>query len=70
MKKLDLSGLDSMERKVIAILQRENKAYFQKSLMEELGIGKVKITRMMDKLEAKQLIIRKRRGMNNITFFK
>lgn len=65
-KKIDLSGLDSDERKVIGILKRENGAFFQKSLMEELDVGKVKMTRMMDKLEAKQIIERKRRGMNNI----
>jgi uncharacterized membrane protein len=34
--------------------------------MEKLGIGKVGITRLLDKLEAKQLIERKRRGMNNV----
>ena len=34
--------------------------------MEKLDIGKVKTTRLLDKLEAKQLIERKRRGMNNI----
>lgn len=65
-KKIDLSGLDSVERQVIGILKRENGAFFQKSLMEELDVGKVKMTRMMDKLEAKQIIERKRRGMNNI----
>jgi len=65
-KKLDLSGLDKKEKEVVKILQREGGAFFQKSLMEELGVGKVKMTRMMDKLEAKQLVERKRRGMNNI----
>ena len=39
---------------------------FQSTLMEKLEIGKVKMTRLLDKLESKQLIIRKRRGMNNI----
>jgi len=65
-KKLDLSGLDVVERNVVKILEREGGAFFQKSLMEELGVGKVKMTRMMDKLEAKQIVERKRRGMNNI----
>jgi len=35
-----------------------------------LGIGKVGLTRLLDKLEAKQLIERKRRGMNNIVLLK
>ena len=65
-KRIDLTGLDGDERKVVGILSRENGAVFQKSLMEELGVGKVKITRLMDKLEAKGIVERKRRGMNNI----
>ena len=69
-KKLDLSGLDKDERKVIDILQQESGGMFQASLMEKLGIGKVKMTRLLDKLEAKQLIERKRRGMNNILILK
>jgi uncharacterized membrane protein len=68
-KKLDLSGLDSVERKAVNLLKVEG-AVFQKSLMEELGVGKVKMTRLLDKLEAKQIVERKRRGMNNIVVFK
>lgn len=69
-KKIDFSELDSKEKRVIKILEREGGAFFQRSLMEELDIGKVKMTRMMDKLEAKQIIERKRRGMNNIIILK
>ena len=65
-KKLDLSGLDRDEKKVIKLLQEENGAIFQSTLMEKLEIGKVGMTRLLDKLEAKQFIERKRRGMNNI----
>jgi uncharacterized membrane protein len=69
-KKLDLSGLDKQERETINLIQSENGAIFQGALMEKLGIGKVGITRLLDKLEAKQLIERKRRGMNNIVVLK
>jgi uncharacterized membrane protein len=69
-KKINTEGLDNNEKKVIEILQNENGAIFQSSLMERLGIGKVGITRLLDKLEAKQLIERKRRGMNNIVVLK
>jgi len=69
-KKFDLSKLDKEEKKVLEILIGEGKAMFQKSLMEKLEIGKVKMTRLLDKLEAKQFIIRKRRGMNNIVVLK
>ncbi len=69
-KKLDLSKLDSEEKKVVKILEREGGAFFQRSLMEELDVGKVKMTRLLDKLEAKQIVERKRRGMNNIIVLK
>lgn len=69
-KPVSLSGLDKKEREVIRIIQSENGAIFQASLMEKIGIGKVGITRLLDKLEAKQLIERKRRGMNNIVILK
>jgi uncharacterized membrane protein len=69
-KKLNLSGLNNQEKQVIKILQEENGTIFQADLMEKLGIGKVGITRLLDKLEAKQLIERKRRGMNNVVVLK
>jgi len=69
-KKLNLNGLDKDEKSVIDLLLKENKAVFQADLMEKLEIGKVKTTRLLDKLEAKQLIERKRRGMNNIVVLK
>ncbi len=65
-KRIDLSKLSVDEKKLVKILQREKGATFQKSIAEELEIGKVKMTRLLDKLEAKQIVERKRRGMNNI----
>jgi len=38
--------------------------------MERLQVGKVGVTRLLDKLEAKQIVERKRRGMNNIVVLK
>jgi uncharacterized membrane protein len=69
-KKLNLKGLDKDEKRVIDFLIKEGKAVFQSNLREELEIGKVKTTRLLDKLEAKQLIERKRRGMNNLIVLK
>lgn len=69
-KKLDLKGLDKDERRVIDLLLKENNAMFQATLKEKLDVGKVKLTRLLDKLEAKQLIERKRRGMNNLVVLK
>lgn len=69
-KKIDTSKLDRDEKKVIDLLMKEGKAIFQADLMEKLEIGKVKTTRLLDKLEAKQMIERKRRGLNNIIVLK
>ena len=69
-QKIDLSGFDKKEKEVMKILEKENGTIFQAELMEKFGIGKVGITRLLDKLEAKQLIERKRRGMNNVVVLK
>ena len=69
-KKLNLENLDKNEKAVVDLLLKENGAMFQSTLMEKLGTGKVGMTRLLDKLEAKQLIERKRRGMNNIIVLK
>ena len=69
-KPTSLEGLDSKEKQVIKLLQQENGTMFQATLMEKLETGKVGLTRLLDKLEAKQLIERKRHGMNNIVVLK
>lgn len=69
-KPLDLSGLDAKEKELVKLLQENSGAMFQAELMEKLGVGKVGMTRMLDKLEAKQIVERKRRGMNNIVVIK
>jgi uncharacterized membrane protein len=63
-KRLNVGGLNNEELKIVRLLKKE-KGMFQAELMERLEIGKVKTTRLLDKLEAKQLVERKRRGMNN-----
>jgi len=65
-KKINLDSLEPRERKIVKILQEENGTIFQATLTEKLGVGKVGLTRLLDKLEAKQIIERKRRGMNNV----
>lgn len=69
-KKIDVSKLDKKEKEVVELLQKENGGMFQADLMEKLEIGKVGLTRLLDKLEAKQIVERKRRGMNNIVVLK
>ncbi|HPD81988.1 MAG TPA: hypothetical protein PK357_02715 [Candidatus Pacearchaeota archaeon] len=69
-KKKDYSGLDKKEKEVVDLLLNEGNAMFQADLMERLQVGKVGVTRLLDKLEAKQIVERKRRGMNNIVVLK
>lgn len=69
-KKISLEGLDNKEKEVIQILEKEKGVIFQRDLMEKINVGKVGMTRLLDKLEAKQIIERKRRGMNNIVFLR
>ena len=45
-------------------------AIFQSELVEKSGMSKVKITRILDKLEASGLVERKRRGMTNVVMAK
>lgn len=68
-KKISLEGLDSREKNAVKIIQ-DSRGIFQADLMDKLGIGKVGLTRLLDKLEAKQIIERKRRGMNNFIVLK
>lgn len=69
-KKINLQGLDEKEKRVIKLLQEERGVVFQSTLMEKISMGKVGMTRLLDKLESKQIIERKRRGMNNIIVLK
>lgn len=69
-KKLNLEGFDKDEKKVVNLLQEDHGTMFQATLKEKMEVGKVKLTRLLDKLEAKQIVERKRRGMNNVVVLK
>ncbi len=43
---------------------------FQSDLVEKTGLDKVKVTRILDRLEGKGLVERKRRGMSNVVILK
>lgn len=64
-KKIDTIELKEEEKKVLELIQR-NKAIFQAELIEKTGFGKAKVTRIIDRLEGKGFVERKRRGMTNI----
>lgn len=68
-KKADINGLNSEEKKILELVQ-QNKAIFQAELIEKTGLGKAKITRILDRLEGKNFVERRRRGMTNIVVLK
>tara|TARA_Y100000310_G_C20067175_1_gene527661 strand:- start:86 stop:418 length:333 start_codon:yes stop_codon:yes gene_type:complete len=68
-KKIDTSTLTSEEKEVLNLI-KENKAIFQADLIEKTGYGKVKMTRIIDRLEGKDIVERKRRGMTNVVVMK
>ena len=68
--KIDLKALDKDERVLYKTLMDSGGTIFQSELMEKLGLSKVKVTRLLDRLEAKNILERRRRGMTNIVMLK
>jgi len=68
-KQIDTSDLKPEEKQVLKLIE-EQRAMFQADLIEKLNLGKVKVSRILDRLENKNLIERKRRGMNNLIVLK
>lgn len=69
-KESNLKKLDKEERILYALLINEKGSAFQSGLVEKSGFSKVKVTRVLDRLEGKRLIERKRRGMTNIVILR
>ncbi|MBN2420844.1 MarR family transcriptional regulator, partial [Candidatus Woesearchaeota archaeon] len=61
-----ISELDDDEKKVFEIILNAQGSVFQSELVSKTGLTKVKVTRILDRLEGKGLIERKRRGMTNV----
>lgn len=68
-KKFDLSELKPEEKHVFKII-RENKTIFQADLIEKTSFSKTKMSRIIDRLEGKGMVERKRRGMTNVVVLK
>ncbi len=68
-KKIDMAGMRSEDKKVLKLIQ-EKGALFQADLIEETEFGKAKMTRIIDRLEGKGFVERKRRGMTNVVVLK
>ena len=69
-KKKVLASLDSDEKLVFGKIVEAEGTIFQSDLVEKTGFTKVKVTRILDKLEGKGAIERIRRGMTNVVILK
>ncbi len=65
-----LKTLQGDEKKVYEEIAKSGNLVFQNELIEKTGFSKVKVTRILDRLEAKHLVERRRRGMSNIVVIK
>lgn len=63
-------NLGDDEALFITKLLEEDGSIYQSELVKWSGFNKVRVTRILDKLEGKGLIERKRRGMTNIVILK
>ncbi len=66
---IDTKDLSKEEKEVLNMIVKE-KTMFQADLIEKTKMNKAKITRILDKLENKGIIERKRRGLTNIVVLK
>ncbi|MBI4144337.1 hypothetical protein HY486_03760 [Candidatus Woesearchaeota archaeon] len=69
-KNIDISTLDDEEKMVYELIKAKQGSAYQGELIKETQWGKVKISRILDKLESKEILERKRRGMTNIIVLK
>ena len=65
-----LENLNDDEKRVMNLLLENKGSIYQSDIIEKTNLNKVKITRMLDSLEAQGLVERKRRGMTNIVILK
>jgi len=65
-----LNKLDNDERVILEKIIESEGAIFQSDLVEKTKFSKVKVTRILDKLEGKGLVERRRRGMTNVVVLK
>ena len=68
-KNLNLT-LDKEEKVIIKALENADGTIFQSDLVEKTQFGKVKVSRILDRLEGRGLLERKRRGMTNVVVLK
>lgn len=66
----NLSKLEGEEKEIYSAIVDEGGVIFQSELVERGPYNKVKVSRLLDRLEARGLLERKRRGMSNVLVLK
>ncbi len=69
-KQIDINSLDEEEKKIYESIKAKAGSAYQSDLVRESEFGKVKVSRILDRLETKDIIERKRRGMTNLIVLK
>jgi uncharacterized membrane protein len=62
--------LEPDEKKVYDMIAEAGGMVFQSDLVEKTGFPKARVTRILDRLEARRLLERRRRGMTNAVVLK
>lgn len=65
-----VKNLQNEEKKIFEIIRDSDGYIFQSDLITKSGFSKVKVSRILDKLETKGLVEKRRRGMSNIVILK
>jgi uncharacterized membrane protein len=65
-----LEKLSNDEKEILEVIIEAKGSIYQSKIVEETDMTKVKVTRILDKLEGRKIIERKRRGMTNIVILK
>ncbi|MBS3135852.1 MarR family transcriptional regulator [Candidatus Woesearchaeota archaeon] len=65
-----LSKLDDEDKKVLEMVIDAKGSLMQSDIVSKMSLSKVKVTRILDRLEGMMLIERKRRGMTNIVILR
>jgi len=68
-KHIDISGLRQEDKQVLKLVQEQG-TMFQADIIEKTNFGKAKVSRIIDRLEGKGIVERKRRGMTNVVVLK
>ena len=69
-KHVNIEKLDEDEKKIYTFAKEKGGSIYQTDLIKESGFSKVKVSRILDRLESKGVLERKRRGMTNIIVLK